>query len=140
MIRYLLDTNICIYLIKERDPALKLKLYEKGIGRCALSAITLAELSYGVEKSSKVEQNKLALGLFLSPFELLPFSTGAAFIYGNIRRQLELRGEVIGGYDMLIAAHALAEGLTLVTNNEAEFTRVEGLYLENWVSHKKRKE
>ena len=135
MIRYLLDTNICIYLIKERDPSLKLKLYEKGIGCCALSVITLAELAYGVEKSSKVEQNKLALGLFLVTFELLPFSTDAAFAYGNIKRKLELRGEIIGGYDMLIAAHALAEGLTLVTNNEAEFSRVEGLSVENWVNH-----
>jgi len=136
MIRYLLDTNICIYLIKERDPALKLKLYEKGIGCCALSAITLAELAYGVEKSSKVEQNKLALGLFLAPFELLSFSTEAAFAYGNIRRRLELSDEIIGGYDLLVAAHALAEGLTLVTNNEAEFSRVEGLAVENWVGHK----
>ncbi len=133
MIRCLLDTNICIYLIKEKDPALKLKLYEKGIGCCAISAITLAELAYGVQKSSKVEQNKLALGLFLAPFELLPFSTAAAFIYGNVRQQLELRGEIIGGYDLLIAAHALAEGLTLVTNNYAEFSRVDGLFVENWV-------
>ena len=133
MIRYLLDTNICIYLIKDKDPALKLKLYNKGIGCCAISAITLAELSYGVEKSSKVEQNKLALGLFLAPFELLPFSTNAAFSYGSIRQKLELRGEIIGGYDLLIAAHALAEGLTLVTNNLAEFSRVDGLSVENWV-------
>lgn len=132
MIRYLLDTDICIYLIKEKDPALKLKLYEKGIGCCAISAITLAELAYGVEKSNKVEQNKLALGLFLAPFELLNFSSAAAFIYGNIRQQLELRGEVIGGYDMLIAAHALAEDLTLVTNNFAEYSRVGGLPVENW--------
>ncbi len=133
MIRYLLDTNICIYLIKEKDPVLKLKLYEKGIGCCAISAITLAELSYGVQKSSKLEQNKLALGLFLAPFELLPFSTAAAFLYGSIRQQLEIRGEVIGGYDLLIAAHALAESLTVVTNNFAEFSRVDGLSIENWV-------
>lgn len=134
MIRYLLDTDICIYLIKEKDPALKLKLYEKGIGCCAISAITLAELSHGVEKSSKIEQNKLALGLFLVPFELLPFSTAAAFIYGSIRQQLELCGEIIGGYDLLIAAHALAEGLTLVTNNAGEFSRVDGLSVENWIN------
>ncbi len=133
MIRYLLDTNICIYLIKEKDPVLKLKLYEKGIGCCAISAITLAELSYGVQKSSKLEQNKLALGLFLAPFELLPFSTAAAFLYGSIRQQLEIRGEVIVGNDLLIAAHALAESLTVVTNNFAEFSRVDGLSIENWV-------
>ena len=136
MIRYLLDTDNCIYLIKEKDPVLKLKLYEKGIGCCAISSITLAELAYGVQKSRRVEQNKLALGLFLTPFELLPFSTEAAFIYGIIRQQLELSGKIIGGYDLLIAAHALADGLTLVTNNTAEFSRVDGLHVENWVNHK----
>jgi len=136
MIRYMLDTDICIYLIKEKDPLLKLKLYDKGIGCCAISSITLAELAYGVQKSRKVEQNKLALGLFLTPFELLPFSTEAAFIYGIIRQQLELSGKIIGGYDLLIAAHALADGLTLVTNNTAEFSRVDGLHVENWVNHK----
>lgn len=134
MIRYLLDTDTCIYLIKAKDPALKLKLYEKGVGVTAISAITLAELCYGVEKSSRVDQNKLALGLFLTPFELLPFSTTAAFTYGSIRQQLEVRGEIIGSYDMLIAAHALSEGLTLVTNNVAEFSRVDGLSVENWSS------
>ena len=132
MIRYLLDTDICIYLIKAKDPALKLKLYEKGIGCTAISAVTLAELAYGVEKSKKVEQNRLALGLFLAPFELLPFSAEAALVYGSLRQQLEERGEVIGGYDMLIAAHALAEGLILVTNNLGEFIRVDGLNVENW--------
>jgi len=75
----------------------------------------------------------LALGLFLAPFELLPFSTNAALSYGSIRKKLELRGEIIGGYDLLIAAHALAEGLTLVTNNLAEFSRVDGLSVDNWI-------
>ena len=111
-----------------------MKLYDKGIGCCAISSITLAELAYGVQKSRRVEQNKLALGLFLTPFELLPFSTDAASIYGSIRQQLELCGEIIGGYDLLIAAHALAEGLTLVTNNTAEFSRVDGLSVENWIN------
>lgn len=136
MIRYMLDTDICIYLIKEQDPLLKLKLYDKGIGCCAISSITLAELAYGVQKSRRVEQNKLALGLFLTPFELLTFSTEAAFIYGNIRQQLELSGKIIGGYDLLTAAHALAEGLIFVTNNTAEFSRVDGLYVENWINRK----
>ena len=133
MIRYMLDTDICIYLIKAKDPALRLKLYEKGIGCIAVSAITLAELSHGAEKSRQVERNKMALGLFLVPFELMPFSTEAALVCGSLRQQLELRGEVVGGYGMLIAAHALAEGLTLVTNNIAEFTRVDGLDVENWI-------
>jgi tRNA(fMet)-specific endonuclease VapC len=134
LIRYMLDTDICIYLIKGKNPILKLKLYEKGIGCVALSAITLAELSYGVEKSSQVENNRLALGLFLTPFEILPFSADAALVYGGIREQLEQRGKVIGAYDMLIASHATADGLTLVTNNVAKFSRIEGLHLENWVA------
>lgn len=87
-----------------------------------------------MEKSSKIKQNKLALGLFLVPFELLPFSTAAEFIYGSIRQQLELRGEIIGGYDLLIAADVLAEGLTLVTNNVGEFSRVDGLSVGNWIN------
>ncbi len=134
MIRYMLDTDICIYLIKGKDPKLKLKLYEKGIGCVALSAITLAELSYGVEKSRQVENNRLALGLFLTPFEILPFSADAALVYGGIRERLEQKGKIIGAYDLLIASHAMAEGLTLVTNNVAEFSRIEGLKLENWVA------
>jgi tRNA(fMet)-specific endonuclease VapC len=88
MIRYLLDTDTCIYLIKDKDEALKLKLYQKGIGSTAISTVTLAELSYGVEKSRHVERNRLALALFLTPFELLPFTAPAAFIYGSIRQQL----------------------------------------------------
>jgi tRNA(fMet)-specific endonuclease VapC len=132
MIRYLLDTDTCIYLIKDKDEALKLKLYQKGIGSTAISTVTLAELSYGVEKSRHVERNRLALALFLTPFELLPFTAPAAFIYGSIRQQLEQSGQLIGSYDMLIAAQALAEGLTLVTNNVKEFARVDGLNVENW--------
>ena len=134
MIRYLLDTDICIYLIKDKDPKLKLKLYEKGIGCIALSAITMAELAYGAEKSKYVEQNKLALALFITPFEILPFTTDTALTYGAIRQQLELQGQIIGGYDMLIAAQALAGGLVLVTNNIAEYSRVGGLEMENWSS------
>ncbi len=132
MIRYLLDTDICIDLIRDRDEALKLKLYEKGIGCVAISTITLAELSYGAEKSRYVERNRLALALFLTPFELLPFTAPAAFVYGTIRQQLEKGGQLIGSYDMLITAQALAEGLVLVTNNVKEFSRVAGLHVENW--------
>lgn len=133
MIRYMLDTDICIYMIKEKDPILKLKLYEKGIGCVALSTITLAELSYGVEKSSQIEKNRLALGLFLTPFEILPFPADVALMYGNIRERLEQRGKIIGAYDLLIASHAMAKGLALVTNNVAEFSRIEGLLVENWI-------
>jgi tRNA(fMet)-specific endonuclease VapC len=134
MISYMLDTDICIYLIKEKDPTLKLRLYEKGIGFIALSVITLAELSYGTGKSSLNEQNKLALALFLAPFEILPFSADAALTYGQVRANLGQRGKIIGAYNMLIASHALSEGFTVVTNNIAEFSRIEGLDVENWIN------
>lgn len=134
MIRYMLDTDICIYLIKEKDPGLRVRLREAGIGSVCLSAISMAELSYGTEKSSQVDRNRLALTLFLAPVEILPFSSAAALVYGALRQRLECRGKVIGAYDMLIGAHALAEGLTLVTNNTNEFKRIEGLKVENWVS------
>jgi len=134
MIRYMLDTDTCIYLIKEKNNLLKLKLYEKGIGRICISAITLAELAYGTEKSRQVERNKTALALFLAPFEILPFTAEAALVYGAVRQDLERKGKVIGAYDLLIGAHALANRLTLVTNNTAGFERIEGLSLDNWVS------
>ena len=131
--KYMLDTDICIYLIKQKEPGLQAKLRQTGAGNICLSAITLAELSCGVEKSNRPERNRLALSLFLVPLEILPFQQKAALTYGRIRAHLERKGEVIGAYDMLIAAHALAEGLTLVTNNTNEFARITGLLLENWV-------
>lgn len=131
--KYMLDTDTCIYLIRQKTPALQARLRQAGAGRVCLSAITLAELSYGVEKSTRPEQNRLALSLFLVPLEILSFPQGAAIIYGRIRADLERKGQTIGAYDMLIAAHALAEGLTLVTNNTREFARIEGLILDNWV-------
>jgi tRNA(fMet)-specific endonuclease VapC len=95
--------------------------------------ITLAELEYGVEKSARPEQNRIALMEFCAPLELRPFEDSAAAEYGTIRACLERRGDVIGPLDQLIAAHALAEGATLVTNNEREFRRIEGLSVENWM-------
>ncbi len=133
MIRYMIDTDICIHLIKEKDSGLKLKLRETGIGHVCISAISLAELSYGVEKNNQAERNRLVLGLFLIPLEILPFPPATAFVYGSLRQRLESNGKVIGAYDMLIGAHALAEGLTPVTNNTGEFTRTKGLKVENWV-------
>jgi tRNA(fMet)-specific endonuclease VapC len=129
----MLDTNICIYLIKQKTPTLLARLRQAGVDQICLSAITLAELSYGVEKSTRQEQNRMALRLFLVPLEIFPFPPGAALIYGKIRADLESKGTVIGAYDMLIAAHALTEGLTLVTNNTGEYSRIEGLPLENWL-------
>jgi len=133
-LKYMLDTDICIYLIKKKDPALQARLRQAGIGQVCLSTITLAELSYGVEKSAHKEQNRLALSLFLAPLEIAPFPPAAALVYGKIRADLERAGRVIGAYDMLIAAHALAQGLTLVTNNTGEFARIKNLSLENWAT------
>lgn len=131
--KYMLDTNICIYLIKQKPPTLLARLRQAGVDQVCLSAITLAELSYGVEKSTRQEQNRLALRLFLVPLEISPFPPRAALLYGKIRADLERKGTVIGAYDMLIAAHALTEGFTLVTNNTGEFARIDGLLLENWL-------
>jgi len=132
-LKYMLDTNICIYLIKQKPPTLLARLRQAGVDQVCLSAITLAELSYGVEKSTRQEQNRLALRLFLVPLEISPFPPRAALLYGKIRADLERKGTVIGAYDMLIAAHALTEGFTLVTNNTGEFARIDGLLLENWL-------
>lgn len=130
--QYMLDTNICIYIIKKKPVTVYKTLEKLNIGDICISAITLAELAYGVEKSQNKEKNKLALTVFSAPFEILPFSDKAALVYGQIRAELERRGKIIGAHDMLIAAHALSENLTLVTNNTAEFKRIPGLTLENW--------
>ncbi|MCL6449083.1 MAG: type II toxin-antitoxin system VapC family toxin [Armatimonadetes bacterium] len=130
--RYMLDTNICIYIIKKKPVKVLETLKRLDIGDVCISAITLAELEYGVEKSQQRERNKIALTSFLSPLEILPFSGSAAVIFGEIRAALEKKGQIIGAYDLLIAAHALSENLILVTNNTNEFSRVPGLSLENW--------
>jgi len=130
--RYMLDTNICIYIIKKK-PAKVLEVFRSlNIGDICISSITYAELQYGVEKSQYREKNQLALLNFIAPIEILPFSDKAAAYYGEIRANLEREGKVIGAYDLLIAAHAVSENLTLVTNNIGEFGRIENLQLENW--------
>lgn len=131
--RYLLDTNICIYLIKRRPPEVRRRFAGLAYGDVCLAAITVAELEYGVAKSAQPERNAAALQGFLLPLEVLPFDAAAAACYGALRADLERRGLVIGSMDMLIAAQALAAGLVLVTNNAREFSRVPGLYCENWV-------
>lgn len=131
--KYLLDTNICIYLIKQKPPKVVERLQKVGVNEIGISVITLAELEYGVAKSSFPESNKLALIQFLAPFEILPFSETAASVYGRIRSALEKTGQIIGPYDLLIGAQALAEKLILATNNEREFRRIEGLTIENWL-------
>jgi tRNA(fMet)-specific endonuclease VapC len=131
VLRYLLDTNIVIYVIKRR-PIEALEIFNQNAGRMAISCITLAELMHGAEKSSKPPSNLAVVEDLCSRLEVLPYGAKAAQHYGSIRAALELRGQTIGVNDLHIAAHARSEGLTLVTNNLREFERVDALQLENW--------
>ncbi len=132
--KYLLDTNICIYIIEKNPPSVLewFLLYEAG--EVGLSMITVAELAYGVAKSSQVRQNSSALSKFLASFILLDFDFSATMKYGVIRSALEAKGTPIGPFDTMIASHALSLNCILVTNNEKEFQRVSGLKIENWVT------
>jgi tRNA(fMet)-specific endonuclease VapC len=132
MLKYLLDTNMVIYVIKRR-PVEVLGLFNENAGRMAISAITLAELIHGAEKSTRVAQNLAVVDDFASRLEVLPYTSRASQHYGAIRAVLERAGRPIGVNDLHIAAHARSEGLTLVTNDLAEFERVPGLLTENWV-------
>lgn len=133
--RVLLDTNICVYMIKNKPPEVR-ELFEQFVpGDIAISSITVAELQYGVEKSAAREKNTLALEAFLLPLEIAQFDTDSALVYGKIRVELERRqGKPIGGMDMLIAAQAIAQDFTLITHNLNEFERVSGLRCETWVN------
>ena len=133
MNKIMLDTNICIYIIKNRPQNVKKRFETFDVGMLCISSITVSELMYGVYKSQYVAKNLKALESFLMPFEILPYDYEAATAYGKIRADLERQGRIIGGMDMLIAAHALSLDMTIVTNNTKEFERVEGLRLENWV-------
>ena len=130
--KYMLDTNICIYIIKEKPKKVISKFQALDIGDVCISAITLAELQYGVEKNNYPERNRVALSGFLALIEILPFSEQASSEYGKIRANLERQGNIIGAYDLMIGAHALSEKLILVTNNTKEFKRISNLSLENW--------
>lgn len=130
--QYLLDTNICIYLIKQKPPKVLERFNTLAILDVGISAITVAELEYGVCKSQQQEKNRSALMQFLIPLEIVEFDQAAATVYGAIRSDLESRGLIIGAMDMLIAAHALSLGATLVSNNVREFSRIDNLSLENW--------
>ncbi len=132
MLRYLLDTNIVIYVLKRR-PIEVLSVFNANASRMAISSITLAELMHGAEKSSRVTENLAAIEDFCSRLEVLPYGSKAAQHYGAIRAHLEKLGRPIGVNDLHIAAHARSEGLVLVTNNTAEFDRVPALEVENWV-------
>ena len=130
---FMLDTNICIYIIK-RKPIRVLDRFKKAeISEITISSITLSELLFGVSKSSKPEQNLMALTQFVAPLDILPYGDEAAQYYGELRAHLEKQGTPIGSLDMLIAAHALSISGTLITNNEKEFNRVPNLNIENWV-------
>lgn len=129
---YLLDTNICIYLIREQSKELIQNIQRHRVTEVAISSITLAELRYGVEKSKFQERNGEALDSFLLPIEILPFEVSAATAYGKLRAELEKSGQLIGSLDLMIAAHALSVGATLVTNDQREFSRVKALKIENW--------
>ena len=130
---YLLDTNICIYIINKKPASVIKRIQSKQPEQIAISTITQAELEYGIARSRNVDQNRIALLEFLFPFLLIDFDQMAAVQYGLIRASLESRGKPIGSIDMLLAAQAKSRDLILVTNNEKEFHRIEGLKLENWV-------
>lgn len=131
--KYMLDTNICIYIIKKKPTSIIEQLHTKMNEGIAISSITLAELEYGVAMSEHKEKNSDSLALFLALPSILPFDEASAAEYGRIRARLRLKGTPIGPLDELIAAHAKAKGLILVTNNIREFERVDGLEVENWV-------
>jgi tRNA(fMet)-specific endonuclease VapC len=129
---YLLDTNICVLLIRQKSPHVLAKLTSHPITDIGVSAITVAELQYGVEKSSQPTLNQQALDQFLLPLSVVPFDEQDAIVYGQIRATLEAQGLPIGALDTLIAAQAIHYNLILVTNNVREFARVSGLTVEDW--------
>jgi tRNA(fMet)-specific endonuclease VapC len=129
-VKYLLDTNTCVFVIRNKSHLTLQRLRQHVAGVVGICPITLAELRYGADKSQDPAKNHAALNSFLAPVEIVEFDAQAAGQYGNIRADLERRGLPIGPLDTLIAAHALS--LTLVTNNIREFTRVSGLSVEDW--------
>ena len=132
MLKYMLDTNIVIYVIKRRPPE-ALETFNLHAGQMCISSITLAELLHGAEKSAKPEHNLQQVEDFVSRLEVLHYDSNAAAHYGDIRADLEHKGTPIGVNDLHIAGHARSIGLTLVSNNQCEFERVDSLRLDNWV-------
>lgn len=130
---YLLDTNICIYLMKNTYPLLTERLLSRNPSEMFVSSITVFELEYGAEKSNWGERTRHKLALFLSPFHILPFTTEDGVTAGRLRGYLEKQGTPIGPYDVQIAAQALSRGITVITHNTGEFGRVPNLKLEDWV-------
>jgi tRNA(fMet)-specific endonuclease VapC len=129
---YLLDTDICIYIMRQRPRQVFERFRQEGVGRVGISSISVAELSYGVAKSQRAAQNARVLDEFLYPLTVHAFDKPAAHAYGRLRALLERQGSSIGSHDLFIAAHALSLKATLVSNNISEFGRIPGLKLENW--------
>ncbi|MDD2599819.1 MAG: type II toxin-antitoxin system VapC family toxin [Kiritimatiellae bacterium] len=132
--RYLVDTNILIYLCNSKSAALEKRFTDKPAELFYVSAITVGELIYGVKKSQRQAENLRAILKILSPFSVLDFNSEDGWEYGAIRAELECAGSIIGGNDLLIAAQARSRGLTVITNNFREFSRVEGLSVEDWLA------
>lgn len=130
--KYMMDTNICIYAIKNKPESVIRKILSQNPEDLCISVVTYAELMHGVEKSQAVEKNRIAMSLFLSAITVLDFDGEAAEVYGQIRAELERKGTPIDPMDLLIAGHARSQGLILVTNNTREFARVTGLRIEDW--------
>ena len=128
----LLDTDICIYLIREQPDTIVDRFTRYAIGDIGISTITLAELEYGISKSSKPARNREALGQFTTPLVIVEFDRPASVAYGQLRATLEKKGQMIGGMDLLIAAHAVSLNIPIVTHNVREFRRVPGLRVETW--------
>lgn len=132
--KLMLDTNICIYIIKQQPDAVLKRFLEYQIGDIGISSITLSELRYGVAKSAHQEKNAKALDEFIIPLEVVSFDEEAAHVYGEVRTTLEKAGTPIGAMDMLIAAHAVSLGIPLVTNNTREFARITPLNVVDWIN------
>lgn len=135
MINFMLDTDTCIYTIKRKPSHIK-RLFNSNIGRLCISSVTWGELIYGAEKSSNPASNLDQLEGFAARLEILSFGSNEAKQFGQIRSELEVKGDLIGPYDMMIAGHARSQGLILVTNNLREFKKVDGLRIDNWVDKK----
>lgn len=130
--KFMLDTNTCIYIIRQKSPGVLKHFKAYSVGDIGISSITLAELRYGVAKSQYIQKNQEALDEFILPLEIADFDEKAAKAYGEIRASLEKAGNPIGSMDMLIGAHALSLGITLVTNNLKEFRQIKHLKIVDW--------
>jgi len=130
--RFMLDTNTCIELIRKRDERVLRRMKRRNPAEICVSSVTLSELEYGVAKSANPQKNRLALAEFMTPLAVVPYDDAVAPVYGCVRSDLERAGTPIGPLDTMIAAHALSLRLTVVTGNVREFRRVSGLMVQNW--------